>query len=65
MTQPDADEVRRLARMVAGRELDAAMNVAELDERFPDPKVRDAVIAEVMRIAARLIRTGSHPEPTA
>ncbi|MFJ6440240.1 hypothetical protein [Streptomyces sp. NPDC091649] len=37
MTQPDADEVRRLARMVAGRELDAAMNVAELDERFPAP----------------------------
>ncbi|MEO3978810.1 hypothetical protein [Streptomyces sp. CAU 1734] len=59
---PDRIQVLRLAAMVAGRELDAALNHADLSSRFPDPDLRQAVIAEALAIARRLMARGAHPD---
>lgn len=54
----DPREIRRLANDVAGRALDDVLNVIDLEERFPDPELREAVTDEVLKIANRLKRNG-------
>jgi hypothetical protein len=60
VTYSDA-QIRRFANMAAGRALHDVLNMAEFEERFPDPELREAVIDEMTRIATRLVNRGEHP----
>lgn len=52
------ERIRRLANMVASRALDDVLNVIDLNERFPDLDLREAILDEVQQIAIRLKQHG-------